>query len=142
MPSTKSIPHSPRRRSRCSRCRRRARRCSRMSTQHLSSSFSLLSSSRCVWLCDDVERCGFALRENEKEVFKIQQDRERGGLQNPAREREKEVFKIQQDRERRRYSKSSKREREGGIQNPARQREKEVFKIQQERETDTNGASS
>ena len=41
--------------------------------------------------------------------FKIQQQKE-------------EVYKIQQEKERRRYSKSSKRERE-----------KEVFKIQQER---------
>ena len=57
--------------------------------------------------------------------FKIQQDRERD-----------DILKFQQDRERRRYSKSSKTEREGVVQNPARQREKEVFKIQQDRESE------
>ena len=51
----------------------------------------------------------FKIQQQKEEVFKIQQQKE-------------EVYKIQQEKERRRYSKSSKRERE-----------KEVFKIQQER---------
>ena len=61
-------------------------------------------------------------------------------LNSASEQREKELFKIQQERETT-YSKSSKRERElfkiqqereGGIQNPAREREKELLKIRQE----------
>ena len=66
--------------------------------------------------------------------------RTHGISQNPAREREKDLFKIQQERERRTYSKSSKREREGLTQNPAKEREKDLLKIQQEfRANGSNG---
>ena len=47
-----------------------------------------------------------------KDVFKIQQERERKSYSKSGkREREKELFKNQQERERGSYSKSSKREK-------------------------------